>query len=184
MTEQNKGSGFAVHFSTLAGCLMFIAVCMFFLLFFTRGLKTYIDYRTLEKEGVYTTAKVIKRIYEPGGKSLPTYYYITYEFENRSASDNCVLSEKYFTTPKGKACRTTVQIHEVLEDEYKGLKGGDDIDIIYLPSTAITKSVVRGMAFNEESSLFQTFFFLFLSLMSLVGLHKFVVKGMVDKSRA
>lgn len=181
MTEQNKDSKLEQYFANLGGCLIFIAVFTFFLLLFTRELNTYLDYRTLEKDGVYTTAKVIKKIYKPMSKASPASYYITYKFENRRAVDDCALSEKHFTTPKDKACRTTVQIHEVIEDEYKGLKSGDDIDAIYLPSTSKTKSVVKGMSYNAESSLFGAFLFLLLGLISFLGLVIFVIKGMVDK---
>lgn len=176
MTKQNTDGNFAVYLTF--GIFFVISV-----LSSLKGLKTFLDYRTLEKDGVHVTAKIVNRIYLPGGRSR-SLYYINYKFENSMAKSDCALSESHFTTPKDKACRVTIQTHKILEHEYTSVKVGDDVGIIYLPSSSKTKSVVKGMAYDEKTSLFGAFFFLFLGLISLLVLLKFAIKGMLDRLKS
>ena len=145
--------------------------------------KSYFHYQKLQQHGTYTTAKIVKRIYEPQNRA-PTIYYLTYQFENRRATNTCKRSGEYFTTPKDKACIHTVQRHRILEQEYKDIKIGDEIDILYLPSDSKTKSLVLGMSYSKSSSLYAAFFYLFLALCSVWWLLVFISKGFADKERS
>jgi len=175
VADQNEGGG---GISFLIGI-----ICLFFFFLSAIQVKSYVDYQLLERKGTYATAKVVKRIYEPRNK-LRTLYYLTYQFENRRAEDSCKRSGEYFTTPKDKACKFTVQRHKILEQEYKDIKIGDEIDIVYLPSVSKTRSAVLGMSYSKTSSLYLAFLFLFLALCSVWFLLVFISKGFADKARS
>ena len=174
MADQNDGGGV----SFLIG-----AFCIFLFLLSARQVKSYVDYQVLERKGAYSTGTIVKRIYEPQNRA-PTIYYLTYQFENRRATNTCKRSGEYFTTPKDKACIHTVQKHRILEQEYKDIKVGDEIDIVYLPSASKTKSLVLGMSYSKSSSLYAAFFCLFLALCSVWFLLVFISKGFADKARS
>ena len=157
--------------------------CLLFFFLSARQVKSYVDYQMLERKGSYSTAKVLRRIHAPQGRSH-TLYYLTYQFENRRATNTCKPSGEYFTTPKDKACIHTVQRHRILEQEYKDIKIGDEIDILYLPSDSKTKSLVLGMSYSKSSSLYAAFFYLFLALCSVWWLLVFISKGFADKERS
>ena len=138
--------------------LIAAVVCALGIFFFIVNSVSYLKYNSLERNGEYATAEVMKTIRKTSDQTgkyanNSSRYFLKYKFENSLAINECSTVGEFSTTPSNQACRITIVTHQITHEEYKSFKRGDIIEIIYLPSSKKTRSMVLEGTFNSSRPL-------------------------------